>query len=113
MEVFERAQKRLNQGVSICVFPEGGVPDESIMLDEFKDGAFRMALEHQIPIVPLTFADNKKRFSYTFLSGSPGVMRVKVHRFIETKGMHDGKKEIREIRDQSREIIYKQLLSYE
>lgn len=64
--VFLRAQRRLKQGMSICIFPEGGVPDESIVLDEFKDGAFRMAINHQIPIVPLTFADNKKRFSYTF-----------------------------------------------
>lgn len=113
MEVFERAQKRLNQGISICIFPEGGVPDESLVLDEFKDGAFRMALEHQIPIVPLTFADNKKRLSYTFLSGSPGIMRVKIHHFIETKGMADGKKEIKEIKARAREIIYKQLLAFE
>ena len=39
-EVFERAQKRIQQGLSICIFPEGGVPDESVLLDEFKDGAF-------------------------------------------------------------------------
>ncbi len=51
--VFERAQRRINQGLSICIFPEGGVPeDESIMLDEFKDGAFRIAIEHQLPILP-------------------------------------------------------------
>src|SRR6476620_2036135 len=87
MEVFDRAQKRLSQGLSICIFPEGGVPgDESILLDEFKDGAFRLAIEHQIPVVPITFADNKKRFSYTFLSGSPGVIRVKIHSFIDTEG---------------------------
>jgi len=81
MAVFERAQKRLNQGVSICIFPEGGVPDESILLDEFKDGAFRLAIEHEIPIVPMTFYDNKRLFSYTFFSGSSGLMRAKVHRF--------------------------------
>ena len=86
--VFKRAQRRLNQGLSICIFPEGGVPDdEKIRLDEFKDGAFRMAINHQIPIVPITFADNKKRFSYDFFSGSPGKMRVNVHRFIETDGL--------------------------
>jgi len=52
--VFERAQKRINQGLSICIFPEGGVPDdESILLDSFKDGAFRLAIEHQLPIVPI------------------------------------------------------------
>ena len=59
MAVFERAQKRLNSGLSICIFPEGGVPDdESIVLDEFKDGAFRIAIEHQLPIVPIVFFDN-------------------------------------------------------
>lgn len=110
--VFERAQKRLNQGLSICIFPEGLVPDdESIILGEFKDGAFRLAIEHQIPIVPMTFADNKKRFSYTFFSGSPGLMRVKVHRFVETKGktLEDKK----EIKDSVSELIYKQLLGYQ
>ena len=114
MEVFDRAQKRLNQGLSICIFPEGGVPhDESVLLDDFKDGAFRLAIEHQIPIVPITFADNKKRFSYTFLSGSPGIMRVKIHKFIETKGLpSDSKKVIKEIREQSREVIYQQLVRF-
>jgi 1-acyl-sn-glycerol-3-phosphate acyltransferase len=106
-EVFERAQKRLNQGLSICIFPEGGVPDESIVLDEFKDGAFRLAIEHQIPIVPMTFADNKKRFSYTFFSGSPGIMRARVHKFIETK---DKKSEDRKIiKEETRAIILEQL----
>jgi 1-acyl-sn-glycerol-3-phosphate acyltransferase len=114
MEVFNRAQKRLHQGMSICIFPEGGVPhDESILLDEFKDGAFRLAIEHQIAIIPVTFADNKKRFSYTFLSGSPGLMRVKIHSFIETKGKRvDDKKEIKHTREQAREIIYSQLVKF-
>lgn len=85
-EVFERAQKRINQGLSICIFPEGGVPDESVLLDEFKDGAFRIAIEHELDIVPMTFFDNKKRFSYTFFSGTPGKMRAIIHQPIPTKG---------------------------
>ena len=107
MEVFARAQKRLSQGLSICIFPEGGVPDESIMLDEFKDGAFRLAIEHQIPIVPITFGDNKKRMSYTFLSGCPGKMRAKVHRFVETSGKKPEEKKA--LSDEVRGIILKQL----
>ncbi len=82
--VYRRAQRRLNQGLSICIFPEGGVPDESILLDSFKDGAFKMAIAHKIPVVPMTFYDGKKRFSFTFLSGGPGVLRAKVHAFFET-----------------------------
>ncbi|WP_396149217.1 lysophospholipid acyltransferase family protein [Flavobacterium sp.] len=84
--VFERAQNRIQQGLSICIFPEGGVPDERLLLDEFKDGAFRIAIEHQLTIIPITFYDNKKRFSYTFFSGSPGKMRAKIHPPIETIG---------------------------
>ncbi|GAL78559.1 1-acyl-sn-glycerol-3-phosphate acyltransferase [Algibacter lectus] len=109
--VFLRAQRRLKTGVSICIFPEGGVPEEHIDLDAFKDGgAFRLAINHQIPVVPITFADNKKRFSYTFFSGGPGRMRVKMHKFISTEGLTI--KETRELNDASREIIFNQLQAF-
>ncbi len=109
--VFLRAQKRLKQGLSICIFPEGGVPDEKIILDEFKDGAFRLAINHQIPIVPMTFADNKKRFSYVFFSGGPGKMRVKVHPFLSTEGMTS--KDAKLLNIDARSIILEQLLAYQ
>jgi 1-acyl-sn-glycerol-3-phosphate acyltransferase len=83
--VFLRAQRRLKSGVSICIFPEGMVPEEDVKLAEFKDGAFRLAINHKIPIVPITFFDNKKRFSYTFFSGGPGLLRVKMHEFLKTE----------------------------
>jgi 1-acyl-sn-glycerol-3-phosphate acyltransferase len=114
MAVFKSAQRRLNQGLSICIFPEGGVPaDESITLDTFKDGAFRLAIEHQIPIVPITFADNKERMSYTFFSGSPGIMRVKIHSIIPTLGKTiENKKDIKELKEDTRTLIYDQLLTF-
>ena len=111
-DVFEAAQQRIKRGLSVCIFPEGGVPDdESIVLDEFKDGAFRLAIEHQIPILPITFPDNKKRFSYTFFSGSPGVMRVKIHTHIETQGKTLDDR--RAIKQETFQIIYDQLVSFE
>lgn len=86
--VFDEARIRLDGGLDICIFPEGLVPsDESVVLSEFKKGAFRLAVEYQVPIVPITMYDCKKRFSYTFFSGSPGRLRVKVHSFIKTEGM--------------------------
>lgn len=111
-EVFQRAQKRLSQSLSICIFPEGGVPDdESLLLDEFKDGAFRLAIDHQIPIVPMAFADNKKRFSFTFFSGSPGRMRAKVLPFIPTKGLTQEDKKA--LKDKTWEVIYEQLTAFQ
>ena len=110
--VFESAQKRINQGLRICIFPEGGVPDdESILLDTFKDGAFRLAIDHQLPIVPIAFPDNKKRFSYTFLSGSPGLLRAKILDFIETKGKIMTDKN--SIKEDAWQMIHKQLLEFQ
>lgn len=83
-DVFVRAQKKLNRGLSVCIFPEGGVPETNALLDEFKDGAFRLAIEHGIPLIPITFHDNKKRFSYKFFSGGPGKLRVRIHEQIPT-----------------------------
>lgn len=108
-EVYQRAQRRLDMGLSICIFPEGGVPEEHIALDAFKDGAFRLAIEHQIPIVPITFFDNKERFSYTFLSGSPGKMRVKIHPFIATQGLPPESK--KEIKEQAHQLLLNDLVS--
>lgn len=105
--VFLRAQRRLKSGLSICIFPEGQVTDEDLDLDEFKDGAFRLAINHQIPIVPLTFGDNKKRFSYNFFSGGPGKLRVKLHKFLSTENLKvDNTKTLNNM---SKEIILKQL----
>jgi 1-acyl-sn-glycerol-3-phosphate acyltransferase len=112
MEVFNQAQKRIDRGLSVCIFPEGGVPDdELVLLDTFKDGAFRLAIEHQIPIVPITFADNKKRFSYTIFSGSPGIMRVKMHSQVDTFCKTASSR--KEIREEVRDIIYNQLVAFE
>ncbi len=108
--VFLSAQRRLNDGMSICIFPEGLVPEKHIVLDDFKDGAFRLAINHSIPIVPLTFADNKKRFSYTFFSGGPGRMRVKIHKFLKTVDLEIV--DTKQLNDKAKTIIYNQLKIY-
>ncbi|MDA0718674.1 MAG: lysophospholipid acyltransferase family protein [Bacteroidetes bacterium] len=107
--VYAQAQKRLSEGLGVCIFPEGGVPNLKIDLAPFKDGAFRLAVEHQIPIAPMTFVDNKRRFPYSFFDGSPGTLRVVCHPVIETKGLGlDGR---RDLKDQTRALIESALLA--
>lgn len=104
-EVFNRARKRMQDGVSICIFPEGGVTDDlNIVLDTFKDGAFRLAIEHQIPVLPVTLFDNKKRFPFYFFKGGPGIMRAQVHTALETTGMNVNGDKVR-LREKVRTII--------
>lgn len=105
--VYRRAQRRLDQGLSICIFPEGGVPEEDIVLDKFKDGAFKMAIAHKIAVVPMTFYDNKKRFPFPFFSGAPGRIRAKVHRFFETGILSAS--DTSTLREEVRDIILKEL----
>ncbi|WP_149273867.1 lysophospholipid acyltransferase family protein [Pareuzebyella sediminis] len=108
--VYRRAQRRLNQGLSICIFPEGGVPDdETVLLDTFKDGAFKMAIAHNIPVVPIVFYDNKERFSFSFFSGSPGVLRAKVHSFFDTQHLSEIDKA--KLREQVRDVMWRELLA--
>ncbi len=57
----------------------------------------------------MTFYDNKKRLSYTFFSGSPGIMRAKIHHFFDTMNLTmDAKKEIKE---NVREVILTELMN--
>ena len=108
--VFEQAQQRLRNGLGICLFPEGGIPeDETIVLDRFKDGAFHMAIAHQIPVVPMTFYDNKKRFPYPFFKGSMGIMRAKVHKLISPQEY--GQEDRKRFRESVRNIILTELES--
>ena len=81
--------------------------DESIVLDSFKNGAFRLAIEHHIPIVPMTFHDNKKRFSYTFFSGGPGKIRATIHAPIITTNYSLEMK--KELKTKTRTIILNEL----
>ena len=109
-KAFQEAHRRLSGGMSLCIFPEGGVPDdESIVLDEFKSGAFRLATAHEISILPMSFYDCKKRFSYTFFSGKPGQLRVRFHDVIQTK-FTDDKREVNQLKDAVFHLIHNDLI---
>ncbi|MGB3590264.1 MAG: lysophospholipid acyltransferase family protein [Nonlabens sp.] len=109
--VFDSARRRLQNGMSICIFPEGGVSDhDEVLLDEFKDGAFRLAIEHGIDIVPITLPDNKKRFPFEFLKGSPGKMRAYIHSPVSTAGSSVSDKS--RFRESVRSTIFEKLKEY-
>lgn len=105
--VYRRVKKRLAGGLNICIFPEGGVPDESLILDRFKDGAFKMAVAHQIPIVPMSFFDCKKRFPFRWNGGSPGPLRVQVHPFIPTKDIAET--EVHHLKEKAWQLLHESL----
>lgn len=85
---FKRALQLIDGGYSLVIFPEGTTSKIAPQMGEFKNGPFRIAIEKQIPVVPVTFLDNWHIFPYdgTMLC-KPGSARAIVHTPIETKGM--------------------------
>lgn len=83
-----KSRQALDEGKSLSFFPEGGIyTQHPPHMVRFKDGAFRLGIEKQIPIVPVTIPNN-----WIILPANEFLLRrrtVKVifHEPVETKGM--------------------------
>lgn len=83
-DVYRRCAEKMEEGNSIVIFPEGGVPDDtSVILDDFKDGAFTLASKHHSPIAVYTFVGLKDIFPFDNSKGCPGKVRVYFNGIIE------------------------------
>ncbi|MDH4472015.1 MAG: 1-acyl-sn-glycerol-3-phosphate acyltransferase [Fluviicola sp.] len=84
---FMQARQAIQEGWSLVVFPEGGIPDEDHpTMIPFKEGAFKLAKSAGIPIVPITFIDNYHLFSDPgdlLGPAHPGISRVIIHPIID------------------------------
>jgi 1-acyl-sn-glycerol-3-phosphate acyltransferase len=70
-----KSVRTLEEGRSLVIFPEGTIPltaGEKLM--EFKDGPFKLAIEKQLPIVPVTMPYNQ-----FFLPDLDGKLKIRWH----------------------------------
>jgi len=84
---YKAAEEKLDSGVSMVMFPEGGIADEyPPHLQDFKNGPFRLAIDKKIPILPVSSLNTWKILWDTgFKYGSkPGVCKIFVHKPIVT-----------------------------
>lgn len=88
-KAFKHALNDLDEGVSLCIFPEGTTSDIAPDLLDFKNGPFKIAIDKQVPVVPVAFLDNWRLYLYDGSRlCSPGISRAIVHEPIETAGMN-------------------------
>lgn len=88
---FKRADEYLRRGMSMVIFPEGKIPDDyPPVLSEFKNGPFRLAIEHQVPIIPVSITDawGKMWDDGSVYGSKPGICHIFVHSVVETKGLN-------------------------
>ena len=108
---FLKAAEKLNKGLSMCIFPEGGIPKASVFLKKFKNGPFKLAIEQNIKIVPITLPDNKKMFPQEYFKGTPGIVRAKVHKAIDPITLNE--KTTKNLNITVYNTIFEQLKKYE
>jgi 1-acyl-sn-glycerol-3-phosphate acyltransferase len=87
-KAYINARKRLAEGTSITIYPEATIDRNTPKLSPFKDGAFRLAIEQQVDIVPVTSIGHWELLSdFDIYYFSPGTVIQYVHAPVSTKGL--------------------------
>ena len=83
---FKRAGENLQKGMSLVIFPEGKIDDAyPPVLQEFKNGPFRLAIEKNISIVPVSINVWKLMWDDGLKFGTrPGIGEIYIHAPIST-----------------------------
>lgn len=86
----QECARKLKEGFDLLIFPEGTRSKNAPKMKPFKAGPFKLAIENQVPIVPIVFLDNYKRLeggNLWFGKCGPGQSRMIVLEPISTKGL--------------------------
>ncbi|MDA9554891.1 1-acyl-sn-glycerol-3-phosphate acyltransferase [Pelobium sp.] len=86
-KAIKKAEERLKKGMSLVIFPEGKIGNEyPPILHQFKSGTFKLAIENQIPIIPVSIPDNWRLMwdDGKKYGCKPGVSHICIHEPIDT-----------------------------
>lgn len=105
-KALKRMSHEIEIGNPLVIFPEGTISKDAPKLAPFKSGAFAIAIQKQVPILPVTFITNWKLLSRSgFWKGEagPGIAEVVIHKPIITNGLK--KDDINKIKEEVIAII--------
>jgi len=90
-KAFKAAGNEIEKGRSMVIFPEGTIPKQPKLMP-FKNGAFKLAIDKQVPIVPIVNLNHKQLLEnggYFKSNGCCGIAKTIVLEPIQTKGLTD------------------------
>jgi len=101
-KAYETMKKSIDEGFSIILFPEGGwrhsgdekhsnpyAFEQEQILNPFRNGAFRLAIEKSVPIIPIALMNAGERFSSKTMKVIPGKLKVFVFSAFQTNSTDD------------------------
>lgn len=110
LEVFKRAAEQIRSGsLNVFIFPEGTrsyyeKPD----LLPFKKGAFHLAIQAQVPIVPVVSANYSNILSFKKKIFNAGVVPIRVCAPISTEGLTPT--DVEELMKRTRDVMLEALV---
>lgn len=100
------AKEQIVDGVSMVIFPEGA-RTKSGEMGRFKRGAYHLAHDMNLPVVPLTINGAYNVLKRTGFNLNPGKMELVIHRPIDTASLTEA--EIPGLIGETRDTIYSAL----
>jgi 1-acyl-sn-glycerol-3-phosphate acyltransferase len=100
----------LRNGQVLAIFPEGGRTKTGKLMP-FKMGAFRLAVAHSVPIVPVSVKGAREIWPVGQIFPRPGKLTITYHRPIEVKRVagetskFDVKRRARELANKTRDVV--------
>lgn len=98
-----KAKKEIVGGVSMMMFPEGSRSKDGKM-QPFRRGAYRVAMDMGLPIVPITINGPFDVLRVKSMKLNPGKLELIIHKPIPTANLEQ--KDLRALMNQTKEIIY-------
>lgn len=102
MATLEAAKKKIVNGTSVMFFPEGTRSRDGKLM-RFKKGAFRMAVDLGLPLLPLTVTGTRDVLPAGTSDLMPGSARLIIHPPVSVEGLTAG--DCTRLSNQVREII--------
>ncbi len=101
--VFE-AERSLRSGASIVIFPEGSRSKDG-KLARFKKGAYQMAVDQHLPIIPITLNGPFNVLPIGSIMVHRHPMEMIIHKPISTEGMDSSHKSLQDLAETTQQII--------
>ncbi len=111
-KAYLQAGERIDKGQSVLIFPEATISSSGKLIP-FKNGAFKLAIDKQVPIVPLVFFDNWKHLQnggFLTSNGRPGLLRALMLPAVSTQGMTNA--DLIPLREKLKHTIHQSLEKY-
>ena len=101
---YDKARATLKHGMSVVVFPEGSRTPSGKM-GRFKKGAYQMAVDQRLPIIPITLNGPFNVLPIGSLNVRPHRMEMVIHPALPTDGLDTSHKDLQDLADQTRAVI--------